>query len=504
MPAFSNTAIMAAGFVAVIYPILTIFISEMQRVMTRKNSPYVKSLKQVQITVLPILAVYILLTRVAGIDAFPKGEDAAPLALSALPMSVILTKIVLTAVSIFVINSLLTTLNSFLTSQQDKSSFLANIPGLLLDLFRLAMVLLGAALIVSIVWGADLQGALVGLGVGGIVLGLALQDTLSAVFAGLSMVSTRTFKEGDWLMAGDYEGRVVGMDWRSVTIETEQKILAVVPNSELAQSAFVVESSETMPYGEEVSLFLSYDNEPEHVIDVISRVVDSIPDVLQDPPHEVEVLDYTDKGIEYELMFFVADRGDAWKVRSDFLRRFWYVAKRENLYHSGAQNLHFQTIVPQDVSFKSRFEALSQHPIFDKSQEGLDELVTLSRVEDYGLEEDMITIGDKLTHIFVPISGSIDVIDGAGDILSRIEVGDFYISRALLKGTDSPVTLRSGKHCKAIILDAKNLLAFTDKNPAAADQIEHLIEQRENELARTGSSITSLDLSAFKQEGRSA
>ena len=118
---------MAAGFVAVIYPILTIFISEMQRVMTRKNSPYVKSLKQVQITVLPILAVYILLTRVAGIDAFPKDEDAAPLALSALPMSVILTKIVLTAVSIFVINSLLTTLNSFLTSQQDKSSFLANI-----------------------------------------------------------------------------------------------------------------------------------------------------------------------------------------------------------------------------------------------------------------------------------------------------------------------------------------------------------------------------------------
>ena len=210
MPAFSNTAIMAAIFVAVIYPILTIFISEMQRVFTRRHSPYVKSLKQIQITVLPVLAVYILLTRVAGIDAFPKGEDGAPLALSALPLSVILTKIVLTAVSIFVINSLLTTLNSFLTSQQDKSSFLANIPGLLLDLFRLAMVLLGAALIVSIVWGADLQGALVGLGVGGIVLGLALQDTLSAVFAGLSMVSTRTFKEGDWLLAGDYEGRVVG------------------------------------------------------------------------------------------------------------------------------------------------------------------------------------------------------------------------------------------------------------------------------------------------------
>ena len=77
------------------------------------------------------------------------------------------------------------------------------------------------------------------------------------------------------------------MDWRSVTIETEQKILAIVPNSELAQSPFVVESSDAMPYGEEVSLVLSYDNEPEHVISVITSVAQSIPGVLQDPPLEV-------------------------------------------------------------------------------------------------------------------------------------------------------------------------------------------------------------------------
>jgi len=465
MDTLSKTAIYAAIIVAVIYPILTIVISEVQRVFMRKKSPYVKGLRQLQITVLPTLAVYILLTKVAGINAFPLDGEGNALTISALPLSVILTKVVLPAASIFLINSLLTVLNAFLTTQQDKSSFLANVPGLLLDLFRLAMVLLGAALIVSIVWGADLGGALVGLGVGGIVLGLALQDTLSAVFAGLSMVSTRTFKEGDWLLAGDYEGRVVGMDWRSVTIETEQKILAVVPNSELAQSAFVVESSDTMPYGEEVSLILSYDNEPEHVISVISQVAHSISGVLQEPPLEVEVLDYTDKGIEYELMFFVADRGDAWRVRSDFLRRFWYVAKREKLSHAGSQNLHFQPITQQPVAFKTRYEALSANLIFDKSRHALDELVTSSRVEDYGFEENMIVIGDKLNRVFVPIMGSIDVINSAGDIISKIETGDFYISRALLKGTDSPVTLRSGKYCKAIVLDAKNLMDFTDKNP---------------------------------------
>lgn len=504
MDALPQTAVISAVLVAVVYPVLTIVISELQRAVTRKGSPYVKVLRQLQITVLPTLAVYILLTKVAGINAFPRGIDGETIALAALPLSVILTKATLTAAAIFLINSLLTALNAFLTSQQDKSSFLANIPGLLLDLFRLAMVLLGAALIVSIVWGADLQGALVGLGVGGIVLGLALQDTLSAVFAGLSMVSTRTFKEGDWLKAGDYEGRVVGMDWRSVTIETEQKILAVVPNSDLAQSTFVVESSESMPYGEEISLVLSYDSEPEHVIAIIGQVAQSISGVLQDPELEVEVLNYTDKGIEYELMIFVADRGDAWRVRSDFLRRFWYVAKREGLYHSGAQNLHFQTVPTQAIPFKARYDILSAHPIFDKSHIGLEDLVTNTRVEDYGFEEDMITTREKLNRVFIPISGSITVVNGAGDTLSTIEAGDFYISRALLKGTDSPVTLRSSSHCKTIVLNSQDLLTFTDKNPIAASQIEHLIEQRENELARNGSDITSLDLSGFQREDRSA
>jgi len=339
MVGLEPSAMIAVISVAVVYPILTIVLSEIQRLQDRKNSVYVKAIRQFQLSVLPMAALYILITRIAGVNAYPKSADGSAVPLAQLPFAVIAAKIVLTAVAIFSINAMLTAFNAFLVSQRDRSSFLANIPGLLLDLLRLTLVLIGAAIIVSAVWGADLQGALVGLGVGGIVLGLALQDTLSAVFAGLSMVSTRNFKEGDWLKTGDYEGRVVAMDWRSVTIETEQKILAVVPNSELAQSTFVVESSETMPYGEEISLVLAYDDPPEAVIRIIDSVAGSIPDVLSDPPHEVEVLNYTDKGIEYELMFFVADRGDAWRVRSDFLRRFWYVARREGLHHSGAQNL---------------------------------------------------------------------------------------------------------------------------------------------------------------------
>jgi len=126
-----------------------------------------------------------------------------------------------------------------------------------------------------------------------------------------------------------------------------------------------------MPYGEEISLFLSYDDPPEKVIAVIDDVASSISDILISPVHEVEVLNYTDKGIEYELMFFVADRGEAWRVRSDFLRRFWYAADRAGLRHMGAQNLHFQNIPRPDLSFKAKHAVLAKIDVLTPEGSGL-------------------------------------------------------------------------------------------------------------------------------------
>lgn len=496
MTTLGTSAILAVIGVAIIYPVLTIVLSEVQRILERKNSPYGKAIRQFQLTVMPTAALYILITRIADVNAYPKATDGGAIPLADLPLSVIAAKVVLTAVAIFSINALLTALNAFLISQRDKSSFLANIPGLLLDLLRLTLVLIGAAIIVSTVWGADLQGALVGLGVGGIVLGLALQDTLSAVFAGLSMVSTRTFKEGDWLKTGDYEGRVVAMDWRSVTIETEQKILAVVPNSELAQSTFVVESSETMPYGEEISLFLSFDDPPEKVIQIIDKVASSISDFLSDPPHEVEVLDYTDKGIEYELMFFVADRGDAWRVRSDFLRRFWYVARREGLNHMGAQNLHFQTVEPPAVSFKARHKLLSEITALTPPGKGFDELAHAAEIVSFGLEEILMTVGDKFDAIYIPIEGSLSLLGPKGDIVQSLQDGEFYVSRAFLTGSECRVTLRSDQECRALKIKFNDLLNYTDHNPFLAGRLEQYIEQMEDSLRGRIVNVGLTDLSA--------
>jgi len=64
--------------VVILYPILTILLSEFQRGLERRSSPYVKSVRQFQIAVLPTAALFILLTFIAGIAVTPLAADGKP------------------------------------------------------------------------------------------------------------------------------------------------------------------------------------------------------------------------------------------------------------------------------------------------------------------------------------------------------------------------------------------------------------------------------------------
>ena len=111
----------------------------------------------------------------------------------------------------------------------------ARTPRLLIGIFRLSFLLLGAALIVSGIWQTDLSPILTTFGVSSIVLGLALQDTLGNLFAGLALVFDRPFSVGDWIQVGDAVGKVREIHWRSVRIVTRELNELTIPNLTLAK-----------------------------------------------------------------------------------------------------------------------------------------------------------------------------------------------------------------------------------------------------------------------------
>ena len=100
--------------------------------------------------------------------------------------------------------------------------------------------------VVNFVFDVPIGGLIATSGVIAIVLGLALQSTLSDVFSGIAMGLEHAYKPGDMLwVEGGIEGQVIQMSWRSTQIATLHNSVAVVPNSVIAKSRLENRSAPT-------------------------------------------------------------------------------------------------------------------------------------------------------------------------------------------------------------------------------------------------------------------
>lgn len=105
---------------------------------------------------------------------------------------------------------------------------------LLVNVARLLVLALGVLIILQ-TFGVSITPALTALGIGGLAIGLALQDTLANFFAGIHILSSRQVRPGDYVkLATGEEGYIQDVTWRYTTIRQISNNLTIVPNAKLA------------------------------------------------------------------------------------------------------------------------------------------------------------------------------------------------------------------------------------------------------------------------------
>jgi MscS family membrane protein len=112
----------------------------------------------------------------------------------------------------------------------------------LLPFLRTVMKLLFVALCVLVIvqeWGYDASGLIAGLGVGGLAISLAAQDTIKNLFGFTTIVGDQPFMVGDFIKTNDVEGTVEHVGVRSTRIRQMDQAYVTVPNSVLANSAIL-------------------------------------------------------------------------------------------------------------------------------------------------------------------------------------------------------------------------------------------------------------------------
>lgn len=458
------------------FPILVIVLGEIIYSLKRDGKALATTLQGIKNLVLPASVLIIFVSKVLKIK--PESN---------------LIKIIETLFWVSVIHAFISLINAVLFSHAEADSWRGRVPRLLLDLSRFFLVILGSTIVLQVVWHADLAGLATAVGIGSIVIGLALQDTLGSIMSGIALLFEKPFQVGDWVKIGDIVGQVSEINWRSVRLLTHERDLVAIPHVAIATETILNESQPPGAGIETVEINFSLHDPPNLVKEVLKSTALSVPGILAQPEPEIHTLAYREYAIAYEIRFYLEDYGEILTIRDQLLSRIWYAAKRHNLtIPLPMSRVHvFDGLSLQTNGHGEKLiDSLNSIPSFQqltKDRDSLDSLEKGTKLQHFGIGETVIQQNQTVEALYIIITGEVllTVTDNKGvqQEVMKLSRGEFFGEIALFTGEKSRVSIKVLKDLEVMVIYSDTLRRIIDNLPGLAREIAQIIEARSKAIS---------------------
>ena len=339
-----------------------------------------------------------------------------------------------------------------------------------------------------------------------VVIGLALQDSLSNIFAGLMLTIDRPFKPGDWIDVDGQECKVIDSNWRSTRVITRDDDVIYVPNSTMAKSNIVNYTDPDPIHLCRRTLKLDYSAPPNKVRTVLMELMTRVDGVLKTPPTDVYVLEYGDSAIVYELWFWIENYDERLRIESDLMRSCWYQLKRESIkIPYPIQDVYLRRDrsegPPEEIlSLLKRVDIL--RPVNER------ELLLLAgdlNRQLFAKGEAICTQGDQGSTFYIIRSGSIGVSlkgpDGVEAQVATLAPGHYFGEMSLLTGEPRSSTCRALEDSELLSLDRDTFAVLLNDNPSIAQAMSEILESRSQQAQDALASERETRIRMRPQEG---
>jgi len=200
--------------------------------------------------------------------------------------------------------------------------------------------------------GYSVAGILAGLGIGGLALALAAQDTVANVFGSIMILLDRPFRVGDWIRGADFEGTVEEIGFRSTRVRTFPKTLVTVPNKRMAD--MIIDNQQAMPVRRILmSLGVTYGTRPDQLraaVAGINGIIASLPGIWTDGTL-VRFHEFGASSLNIMVRCFTLDTAydEHMRIREDLHLRIMELFEKlglefafpsQTLYYGGGSRLH--------------------------------------------------------------------------------------------------------------------------------------------------------------------
>jgi small-conductance mechanosensitive channel len=191
------------------------------------------------------------------------------------------------------------------------------------------LVVIGIGLLLTLQsLGIAITPILTALGVGGLAVALALQDTLSNLFAGFQILASQHVRPGDYVkLSSGEEGYVRDITWRITTIESLTKVMSVVPNSKLATTIVSNYYQPDTEIAVLIPLGVAFDSDLEKVERVTIEVAKDVMRTVEggvpewEPVVRYNNFDAKEAAITFNAVLRTREFGEQYLVRHEFIKR---------------------------------------------------------------------------------------------------------------------------------------------------------------------------------------
>ncbi|REJ78693.1 MAG: hypothetical protein DWQ47_04385 [Acidobacteria bacterium] len=321
----------------------------------------------------------------------------------------------------------------------------------------------------------------------GIVVGLALQDTLGNLFSGIAIQADQSFQVGDTVIVGERGfGEVESVSWRGVKIRTYQNKLLVMSNSVIGKE--IIEIAPKGNLNARIVRFNTlYTNSPSRVIETVREVVRQVENVSPKRRPKVRIWNLGDNGIDWEVKYWITDYRRFNDTDARIRERIWYAFQREGLdFAYPTRTIYTAKQTDEEDVFIDTpdeiLERINNVSVFAPlSIEETKKIAAASRVRVFALEEPIIRTGQKGEAMYIIHTGSVSVQirdEGGRRTINTLGPGDFFGEMSLFTGEPRTADVVAEVETKVIEIQPSILKPILEDNPELVRIISEIIDDR--------------------------
>lgn len=325
----------------------------------------------------------------------------------------------------------------------------------------------------------------------GVILGLALQDTLGNFFAGISLQADRPFQVGDVIAVGAQRltGVVEEISWRAIKIRTFTHHVVLIANSTAAK-----EPIEVFPRGNlnarTVFFNTLYTDSPAKTIHVVREAVREADNVSERITPIVRIRNLGDNGIDYEVKYWPEDYAKYNDTDALVRQRIWYAFRRAGInFAYPTRTLHVErraSAALRDGDGGAIADRLSAVDIFAPlSAEETTNLAKAAVSHVFAPGETVIRAGEPGSSMFVVHKGRVRVQvseNGRARTVATLNEGDFFGEMALFTGEPRTANVLALEETEVLEIGHAAMKKIFDTNPDLVEALSFIMAERREGL----------------------